>query len=172
MEGKSVIMTDFNKTIIEYLLQCPTIRDNPLYFNAINAKDNNKQVITVANDRAINKPYIDGSVMKRYTFTIIDFRSISYQAIVKNESGGLDNTRISENITEMLDVQGILDWITEMNELRDYPDFGKGYSVDSIQATTDTPTLNGIDTNLTPALAKYSITIQVDYLDFTKTLWR
>ena len=107
--------------------------------------------------------------LRSYDHNLVDK---STEKIVKNESGGLDDTRISENITEMLDVQGILNWITEMNELRDYPDFGIGYSVDSIQATTDSPALNGIDTSLTPALAKYSITIQVDYLDFTKTLWR
>lgn len=163
---------DLNKAVVNFLLECPVIKNNPLYFNAINAEDNSKQVITVSDSREINKPYIDGSVMKRYTFTIVDFRSVVYQPIVKTPTGGLDETKPNENMSEMLDVQSLIDWISSKDEKREFPDFGTDCMVERVVATTNTPTLNGIDRSVTPALAKYSITIQVDYLDNSKKIWR
>ena len=156
---------DKNQAIIDFLLSCPQIRDNPLFFNAINAKDNNKEIITVANDRAMHTPFIDGSIAKRFTFTIIDFRSISYQAIVKQQG------YVHENVEELLDVQGIIDWIEEQHEAHNYPDFGEDCIIDSMTSTTDNPSLNGIDNSSSPALAKYSISIQIEYIDNSKRIW-
>ena len=113
----------------------------------------------------MNKPYIDGSVLKRFTFTLIDFRSIAYQAVVKQE--GYTN----ENVEEFLDVQGIMDWIEEQNDLRNFPDFGDKCQIDEMHTTTENPSLNGVDTSVTPALAKYSMSIQIDYLDISKVIW-
>lgn len=159
---------DKNQAIITYLSGengCPQIRNNPVFFNFIDAKDDNKQIVTIANDRAIQKPYIDGSVLKQYTFTIIDYKSIAYQAIVK--LSGYSN----ENIDEMLEVQEIIDWITEQNEIRNYPDFGPECLVDDIVALTENPRLNGVDVSASPALAKYSVSIRVTYIDISKKLW-
>ena len=155
---------DKNQAIIDFLLSCPQIRDNPLFFNAINAKDNNKEIVTVANDRTMHTPFIDGGVAKRFTFTIIDFRSVSYQAIVKQTG------YVHENVQELLDVQGIIDWIEEQNEAYVYPDFGQDCIIDRMTSTTDNPSLNGIDNSASPALAKYSISIQIEYLDNSKKI--
>lgn len=156
---------DKNQAVIDYLITCPQIKDNPLYFNFLNAKDGNKQLISSGNDKSMSKPFIDGSVMKRYTFTIIDYRSVAYQAIVK-EAG-----YVNENVEEALDVQGIMDWIEEQNDARNFPNFGEECEVDEIRTLTDNPNLNGIDTSVTPALAKYSMSIQIDYLDKSKVIW-
>lgn len=154
---------DKNQAVIDFLLDCPTIAYNPLYFNFLQAQDNNKQLITQGNDEAFNRKYIDGSVLKRYTFTLIDFRSVNYQPLPKIPG------YTSENVEELLDVQGIIDWVTEQAENRNFPDFGEGYLIDSMRCTANNPNLNGVDTEVTPALAKYSITIQIDYLDTTKS---
>jgi hypothetical protein len=156
---------DKNQAIIDYLIQCPQIANNPLFFNFAESDDNNKQIVTIANDKAINKKFIDGSELKRYSFTIIDYRSIIYQAIVKQE--GYPN----ENVEEMFDVQGIIDWVTTQEEIRNYPDFGNDCVIEQIQALTDNPNLNGIDTSKKPTVAKYSVTIQVEYLDKSKMIW-
>ena len=156
---------DKNQAMIDFLIQCPQIRDNPLFFNLINAKDNNKQIITIANDKATNKKYIDGSVLKRCSFTIIDFKSVTYNAIVKQ--AGYSN----ENVDEMLDVQGIVDWISEKSDAHDYPNFGVDCFIEDMQVLTDNPNLNGVDTSIKPSLAKYSITIQIDYLDTSKVIY-
>lgn len=157
-----------NKTqaIIEYLLQCPKLEGSPLYFNFIDAKDDDKQFLTMANDKIMNKPYIDGSVDKRFTFTVIDYRSIAYQEMARY------NITANESVEEYLDVQSLIDWITEQNELKNFPDFGEDCIVETIQSASENPNLNGVDTSASPALAKYSISIQVDYLDKSKMIWK
>lgn len=147
---------------------CDAIKNNPLFFNFLNAKEDNKQFVTMANDKVLNRTFIDGSVLKRFTFVIIDYRSVAYQAIVKQS--GYPN----ENLEEFLDIQGIIDWITEQNDLKpvpNYPKFGDGCIIDSMRTTTENPNLNGVDTSVQPVLAKYSISIQIDYLDTTKVIW-
>ena len=157
---------DKNEAIINYLMQCPSVKNNPLFFNFATVKDDNKQLLTTANDKVVNKPFVDGSVQKRYTFTIINYKSVIYQALVKEP--GYPN----ENVEDLLDVQSIIDWVTEQNKKRNFPDFGADYTVDEILALTDNPTLNGVDTSVQPPLAKYSISIQVNYLDRTEVLWK
>lgn len=159
---------DKNQAVIDFLLQCNTISNNPLFFNFLNAKDNSKQIITQANDTTLNKNYVDGSVMKRYTFTIIDFRSVSYQPIPKP----IGSTALtSENVEELLDVQGIMDWINEQADAENYPNFGSNCIIDGMRTTSENPNLNSVDTQVGPALAKYSISIQIDYIDTSKAIW-
>lgn len=158
---------DKNQAVINFLLQCPQIASSKLFFNFINGSVDDKQIITTASDRQTHKPFIDGSVMKRYTFTIIDFRSVTYQAIVKTTTPGYPN----ENVEEMLDVQGIVDWVMDKAEAREFPDFGTDCVIDGMKTLTDTPNLNGVDRQASPPLAKYSIAIQIDYIDNTKRIW-
>lgn len=158
-------MVDKNQAIIDFLLDCPQLMYNSVFFNAVNAKDNDKQIITQSNDASLNSKYIDGSVLRRYTFTLIDFRSVLYQPLPKVEG------YVSENVEELFDVQSIMDWVNEQADLQNYPDFGEDCIIDSMRTTSDNPNLNGIDTNVTPALAKYSMSIQIDYLDTSKAVW-
>lgn len=158
-------MVDKQQAIINFLLQNDYIKNSPLFFNFISAKDDNKQILTTANDKLMNTSYIDGSVLKQYTFTIIDFKSVTYQAIVKQT--GFKN----ENVEEYLDVQGIIDWITEQADAQNYPDFGDDCIIESMEAQTENPTLNGVDTTTTPALAKYSVSVKVQYIDRSKVVW-
>lgn len=152
--------------MIDYLNTCPAIRDNPLFFNFVNAKEDNKQLIPLANDKTLDTKFIDGSVMKRYTFTLIDFKAVVYQAVVKEP--GYSN----ENVEDMFDVQSIMDWINEQASTRNYPDFGQDCKIEDIRTITDNPNLNGVDTSTKPAQAKYSFSVQVDYLDTSKVLWK
>lgn len=156
---------DKTKAVIEYLLTCPSIAESPLYFNFVNASDEDKQFVTTSNDKILHKPFIDGSVSKRFTFTIIDYRSVAYQELPKLFISN------NENVEEYLDVQAVIDWITAQNDARNFPDFGEDFQIDEIRTTSDNPNLNGVDTNSRPALAKYSISIQIDYLDNTKRIY-
>lgn len=156
---------DKNQAVIDWLTQCPAISTNPLFFNFINAKDDNKQIITLSNDKSIQRPYIDGSVLKRYTFSLIDFKTSTTNAIVKMAG------YVNENVDEMLQVQDIIDWINEQADNANYPDFGENCIIENLETLTDNPNLNGIDTSVTPALARYSVTIRITYLDITKVIW-
>ena len=159
-------MVDKNQAIINFLINCPSISSNPLFFNFINAKNDNKQIVTTANEKLLNRAFVDGSVMKRYTFTIIDFKSVAYRAVIKNP------LYVDENVEEMLNVQAIADWISAQADARNFPDFGDDCIIEEMRTLTDNPKLDGVDTSVTPALAKYSISIQIDYLDTSKVIWK
>lgn len=153
------------QAIVDFLLTCPQIANTPLYFNFIKAEDDNKQIVTTANDKALNNSYIDGSVLKQFTFTIIDYKSVAYGAIPK--ALGLSD----EHIEEIMDVQAIIDWITAQAKGKNFPNFGTDCQIEEMRAMTDNPDLNGVDTSVTPALAKYSISIQITYLDKSEVIW-
>ena len=153
------------QAIIEYLLTCPKLKDSPLYFNFIKPEDEDKQFITEANERTLHTPYIDGSILKRFTFTIIDYRSIAYQEMVRYD------ITANEAVEEYLDVQALIDWINDQEDIHNYPNFGQSCIVERIGTGAENPNLNGVDTSANPILAKYSISIQVDYLDKSKMLW-
>ena len=154
-----------NQAVINFLIQCPQIRDNPLFFNFAEVEDNSRQIVTMANDRVVNKPYIDGSVLKRFTFTLVDYRTVTYQSIVKLE--GYPN----ENVSELMDIQSVMDWINEQADLHNYPDFGSDCVIESMRTATDEPTLNGVDKSVSPSIAQYSMSIIIEYIDNSKKIW-
>lgn len=158
-------MIDKNQAVIDYLLQCTDIYDSPLYFNLVNASDNSIQILTTAEDKAMSKPFIDGSVQKRYTFNLITFKSISDMEIVKSDEYP------NENVDELQDVQKLLDWVITQQDLHNYPDFGEDCSIDSIDTTTDVPRFDGINTEITPPLAMYTISIVIEYLDRSRVIY-
>ena len=156
---------DKTEAIIQYLLTCPKIENSPLYFNFINPQDEDKQYVTDSNEKTLHKQYIDGSVDKRFTFTIIDYRSIAYQEMARYQ------ITANESVEEFLDVRELIEWIDEQNDLKNFPDFGQQCIIERISTGSEDPNLNGVDTQANPVLAKYSISIMVDYLDTSKTLW-
>ncbi len=158
-------MLNKNQAVVDYLITCPTIKESPLYFNFINAGDNSNQFITVADDTTSQQKFIDGSVYKTYTFTLSCFKSLSHIPMVKQEGYG------NENIDDLSDVQALIDWVNEQDDEHNYPDFGDTCEIDRIYTTTETPSLAGIDTSISPNLVRYDVTIKVDYLDNTKKLW-
>ena len=155
-----------HQAVINYIITCPTILNSPLYFNFINAKDNTNQVFTESTDTYTNRNYVDGSVEKLYTFTILTFKSAADVAVVKMV--GYEN----ENLSDMSDVQNLIEWIKEQNEARNFPDFGEDCIIDSIETTTEEPKFEGIDEQISPPLAVYSTSIQIRYIDFSKLIWR
>lgn len=157
---------DKNQAVINYIIQCPTIQNSPLYFNFINAEDDTNQFVTQSSERYASRRYIDGSVMKIYSFTIILYKSTADIAIVKMD--GYPN----ENVSDMSDIQALIDWIREQAELNNYPNFGEDCIVDDIYTLTENPSFDGIDEQVSPPLAIYSVTIEIPYLDVSKKLWR
>lgn len=159
-------MIDKNQAVIDFLLQCPDIANSELYFNFINAQDDNKQIITESNEKFSNRTYIDGSVLKQYTFTLIDFKSITDSALV------LIQNYQNENVVDVSDVQALINWINNQNKLRNFPYFGEDYEIQSIETTSENPNFEGVNTEVTPILAMYSISIKIEYIDNSEKLWR
>lgn len=160
-------MSDKNKAVIDYLSQCNAItsNDHGLFFNFMDAQDSSAQIMTMANDVSLNQKFIDGSALKNYLFTLLIFKSLSPNALVTED--GYPH----ENVEDMSEVQAVIDWINEQNDLHNFPDFGNDCIVESIETTTENPTLEGINTEVTPALGMYSLTIRIEYLDKSKVIW-
>ena len=154
---------DKNKAVIDFLFTCPYIADNPLFFNFGKAEADNKQIVVLANDTNTDKPFIDGSVNKRFTFTIIDYKTVAYRSVIGEHS--------DENMENIVDVQTILDWVNEQGKIRNFPNFGEDCKIDSMKALTDQPNNGGADTSLTVPLAKYSISIRIEYIDYSEVIW-
>lgn len=156
---------DKNQAVIDFLCSYENIQSNPLFFNFINAKDNNIQFLTETNDKSLSRQYIDGSVARQYTFTLMITKSITDMAILQ---GSLTN----ENLEDIANIQEIMDWINEQNDEQNYPNFGEECIIEEMHTTAENPSLDGINTEVSPALALYSMQIRIDYIDYTKIIWK
>ena len=157
-------MTDKNTATINFLINYSGFTTSPLFVNFIKAIDNNIQFLTDSNEKALNKPFIDGSVLKRYTFSIVITKSMTDTALPTT-------TLTNENIEDIAEIQSLMDWINEQGDNHNYPDFGADCVIEDMHTTAENPSLDGINTEVTPALALYSIEIRIDYIDYTKVIW-
>ena len=158
---------DKNVAMIKFLMQCPIIQNNPLFFNFADEEDGNNHFITEKD--SIKKTYIDGSALKQYTFTIASYSSVSHNAIVNDEN---EDTIADENIENMAKVQQILDWIEEQSDNCNFPDFGDECVVEEMFPLSTDPDIDGIDTSVNPPIARYSVGVKLMYLDKTKVIWK
>lgn len=153
-----------NQCMVEFLQTCPTIRENPLFFNFGNVEDNANQVNINSDDVALNKPYVDGSVLKRYTCYVDSFRSVACIPVIAGKP--------DENIEDLTAVQEILNWINERGANSNFPDFGDTSVIEKMETTSDKPALVGVESNLNPPVAIYRIGIRIDYIDQSGKLWK
>lgn len=157
---------DKNEAMIKFLMNCPVIQDNPLFFNFADAEDGNNHFITERDTK--KRTYIDGSVLKQYTFSIANYSYVSHMAVVDGE----DDSLINENMENMARVQSILDWINEQADNLNYPDFGPECSIEEMTTVTTDPDIDGIDTSVNPPIARYSVGVKLLYLDTSKKIWK
>lgn len=160
-------MADKNQATLNFLATYEGMENNPVFVNFINAKNNDVQYLTSSNDTALNKPFIDGSVLKRYTFSIVITKNITDIAVVKELSSGEDNA----NISDLAAIQAFMDWVNKQGDNENYPDFGEDCVIEEMHTTSENPSLDGINTEVTPALALYSVEIRIDYIDYSKIIW-
>lgn len=155
---------DKSQAVLEFLQTCPVIQANPLFFNFGNVQDNAHQTITRSDDVALHRPYVDGSVQKRFTFSIDSFKSVAYNPVVEGLS--------DENLEDFQDVQAILDWINDQDSLHNYPLFDSEFIIEKMETLTTKPDLVGVDTTLNPPMAIYRISILIDYIDTAHRIWK
>ncbi len=152
---------DFITPFAEYLLTCESVKNNKLFLNAVNIEDGAKQIVTSEIDRSQDKEYIDGSVLHKVIFTLFDFKNISFSAILKKM------LKKNKNIESILEVQTLIDWISEQNKKRNFPNFGDDYKVERIETTYLTPSTPSIENS---DLAKFSIPIVCYVMDYTEAI--
>ena len=154
---------DKNQSMIDFLQTCDAIKNNPLFFNFGNIEENAHLANTRSDDVSLHKPFVDGSVAKRYTFSIDSFKSVANIPVIQGHS--------DENLSDLQEVQEVLDWINEQDDLQKFPDFGSDCIVEKMTTLTTKPELVGVDSSMNPPMAVYRISIQIDYLDNSKKLW-
>lgn len=157
-------MVDKNKAILDFITTYTGITTSPIFVNFINAKNDDIQFLTSSNDKSLNRKFIDGSVMKQYTFSLVITKSITDMAIAKDL---LEN----ENIDDMADIQAFMDWVNEQGENQNYPNFGEDCVIEEMHTAAENPSLDGINTEVSPALALYSMEIRINYIDYSKVIW-
>ena len=155
---------DKNKATINFISSYPEINTSPLFVNFMNGADNDFQFMTDSNDSALNKPFVDGSVLKRYIFSIVVTKAITDDAIAKDI---LEN----ENVTDIAEIQAFMDWINAQGELNIFPDFGEDCVIEEMHTTAENPDMTGINVEVSPALAIYCVEIRIDYIDYSKVIW-
>lgn len=144
---------DFVTPFIAWLLQSEYIKNNKLFFNAVQEHDDAVQIVTQQiTDHQITT-YIDGSKSYPITFFINNYKSVNYNQLVKSMMEG------NENIANLLDVTKIIEFVREMNSSGNYPNFGDNITVEKVYCEYKTPSAPAVDGSISPALAKYTIPI-------------
>lgn len=150
---------DLITPFIEWLIQSDYIKNNRLFLNALEAKDDNLQIVTQQIAENQVKKYVDGSKTYPITFSINNYKSISYGQIVKSMIEG------NENVTDILDVSKIIEFVEKMNSRRNFPLFPKNITVERVYCQYQTPNTPAIDSSSSPALAKFTIPIVFEVLE-------
>lgn len=156
---------DKNQAVIEYLLNYPAVSGNSLFFNFAEESDNSTQIVTHGDDTILDETYIDGSVMKVFTFTMLIYKAVTYNPIVK-----VDNL-VDANVADVSDIQELIDWLVTQNKNKVFPNFGTSCIIDSVEPTTNRPTLRGVNNEVQPPLAQYQVVIRITYLDTSNKIW-
>ena len=154
---------DFITPFAKFIMQCESVKNNKLFLNFVEKqKDGIKQIVTSQIDRAQDKEYVDGSVLHKVIFTVFDFKSIGFNALITDLSK-------NENIETLLEVQDFIDWLAEQERLKNYPDFGADYKVEKLETSYLSPSTPAFDSNA-PDIAKYSIPIVCWLWDYTEAI--
>ena len=144
---------DLITPFITWLLKSDYIKKNKLFLNAIQAQDGNIQIVTQQVSENQIKRFVDGSKSYPLTFSIVHFKSASYNPLVKTRLGA------DENLSDILDVSKIIEFVKEMDERGDYPPFADNITVERAYCQYNTPPTPAYDGGLSPVLVKFVIPI-------------
>ena len=149
--------------MIEFLQTCPNLSSTN-FINFSDIKEGTSQFVLSSDDVALQRPYITGAILKRYTINIDNFKSIAYTPNI--------SLAVDENLEEFTEVQTILDWINECGDNRIFPNFGADCEIEEMYTTTDKPILISVETTTNQPVAVYRVTVQVDYIDNSRMIWK
>lgn len=139
-------MINKNDIVIEYLRQCPALAD--LFFNFGEGKNGDTIFSTNGNDYVYGE-YIDGTKLKWYDFTIIQFKPA--------------NTHPNDpvNANALFDFEQIAEWVEQQNDSENYPDFGEKCEIHDFYVVPNSTTVAGRDY----LGAKYMMTCRIEYTE-------
>lgn len=144
---------DYVTPFITWLLKSPYIKKNKLFLNAIHAQDGNIQIITQQVAENQIKRFVDGSKEYPLTFSIVQFKSASYNPLVKTKLSA------DENLSDIIDINKIIEFVKEMDTKGDYPEFSDNITVQRAYCQYNTPPTPAFDGSLSPVLSKFIIPV-------------
>lgn len=141
-------------------MQSDYIKNNKLFLNAVQATERNIQIVTQQIAKNQDIEYIDGSVLHKVVFTVFDYKSISFNQFIASMGTG------NQNVDSLLEAGNIINFVEQMEKEQNYPDFGEKFEVQKIYCAYSTPSTPSVDSSISPALAKYSIPIVCEVLEY------
>lgn len=120
-----------------------------LFFNFSPSEDGDTTIAPIVSDNAI-KTYIDGTEVKQYDFSIIQYRQFNSET--PNDS---------ENATIIFDTEQLMAWIKEQNAERNYPEFPDNCEITQIKVLQDMPQASGIN----EMNAQYMFSVRIKYIE-------
>lgn len=145
-------MSDFNTAIKDWLVKCPEIQADKLFFNFLNTSDGCRSLVTVSEE--ISEDVV-GNKLGKYTFAIVAFEAMAGMALMYN----------ADDISIAADFAKVNDWIREQDDIHNYPELDKGIVVDEI-AVLPNPVFNGAANSEGVIMAKYTTQVTINYVKF------
>ena len=118
-----------------------------LYFNFSDSQNGNVVIATTSGNSFLKK-YVDGSQLKAYDFSLIQFKPLNTVDV-----NSLENTEI------MFDAEQLMEWVNEQEALKNYPVF-PGCFVTKVENLQNMPSVAGMN----DAEAKYLFSCRITYL--------
>ena len=132
--------------VINWLFQNEDIKR--VYFNFSDTKDGNVVLATQSGNSKL-KTYTDGSMLKGYDFSLIQYKPLNTVDVNSNENAEI-----------MFDAEQLMEWIEEQEETKNYPRF-PGCVVIKVENMHNMPQVAGMnDTE-----AKYLFSCRITYLE-------
>lgn len=146
-------MTEFNTAVKEWLMRCPDIRADKLYFNYLKTGADMQSFQTLEN--AVVREDVLGNEIGQYTFALIDLRPLSCMP--------LSHTEV--DLARMADAARVTEWIRTQARAHNYPVLPVDIVIDKITAPP-APVFAGADTSEGMHLAKYMVQVVIDYTKY------
>lgn len=137
-------ITDKNTAILNWLYGCDELQD---IFYLVGKSENGGTTIVPNSSEEWTKEFNDGTGEKELTFTLILHKAISTEP----------NT--DENAKTQFDVEKIMEWIREQNEVENYPQFADDETIFEIEVLENLPNMAGQDEQT----AKFMFAVKINY---------
>lgn len=137
-----------HNAVWEWLMECPMIRN--MFFNF--SQSDLEDTVLIPSDSIVER-YIDGSTLRHYDVELVRFMPVSFDA---NDAA---------NITVLMDVEALAEWVEQQNDARNFPEFPPG---EAVQEITAMPSESGYVAAQDGNRAKYMIPLQIEYVKEAK----
>ena len=138
-----------HKAVWNWLYQNEDVKR--LYFNFSDVQTGNTTIATSTGNADLKK-YLDGTALKAYDFSLIQYQTLNTVDVNSDE-----------NADTMFDTERLMAWIEEQERIKNYPVF-PGCFVTKVENLQNMPSVAGMD----DARAKYLFSCRITYLEKAK----